>query len=140
MKRKKHKRHAPGLPKLDPQQQAMLEEAQATASAMCCPIAITEDLHHRAQDLAGASEAAARLAELARAKHPSAPEVFPAALTELAALLTRHKAELDALVAKLAPLGDHDVEHQHLEPSEELFMSTVKALFGDMPDGDDAEA
>lgn len=136
MKRKKHKR-AGGVPTLDPQQQAMLEEANEAAQAMLCPVALIKALGERTQSIAAAAEASGRLADLAVKLHPTAAPAFAPLLGDLSALLARHRDELMALIPRLEPLTDHDATHDHLEPDEGLFMQVVTALFGEQ-EGTDA--
>lgn len=141
MKRKKHKR-AGGVPKLDPQQQAMLEEANEAAQAMLCPVALIKALGERSSGMAAAAESSGRLADLAVKLHPAAAPAFAPLLGELSAMLTRHRDELMALIPKFEPLTDHDAKHEHLVPDEALFMSVVTALFGEQEAGaadDDAD-
>lgn len=139
MKRKKHKR-AGGVPKLDPQQQAMLEEANEAAQAMLCPVALIKAIGERSQGLAATAEASSRLADLAVTMHPKAPVAFGTLLGELSTTLRRHRDELAALIPRLEPLTDHDTEHEHLEPSEAVFMAVVTALFGEQEGADAPEA
>jgi len=139
MKRKKHK-GAGGVPKLDPQQQAMLEEASEAAQAMLCPVALIKALGERSQGMAAAAESSSRLAELAVKLHPTAAPAFAPLLGELSAVLARHRDELMALIPRLEPLADHDAKHGHLEPDAALFMQVVTALFGEQEGADAPDA
>jgi len=134
MKRKKHKRA--GFKKLDPQQQAMLDEANEAAQAMLCPVALIKALGERSQGLAATSESSARLADLAVTLHPTASVAFGTLLGELSVMLTRHREERRGLIPRPEPVPDHPTKHDHLEPSEGLFMGVVTALFGEQEGAD----
>ncbi len=125
--------------KMGPQEKAMRDAITATANMLTCPVMVASDHAEDCADFADRMERDVRIARLALEIHAGSNELeikLRAVLEDFIAVKQRHELDLRRLCKRFTELQDHDVEHAHVEMTDDLLRQLMRAMFppGEHPD------